>query len=44
MPTVAEHLISSLVGRWQNASAHDFGVLALSTVVIAWFISKYYAD
>jgi hypothetical protein len=33
------------IGRWwNNASAYDFGTLALAVIVCVWFLSRYYSD
>jgi hypothetical protein len=36
--------VASMLDRWHDANAMDFGILAISIIVIAWFVSKYYGD
>jgi len=37
-------LLDHLNRWWDNASAFDFGVLALAVIVCVWFLSRYYGD
>lgn len=44
MSLLAYFSISQLFDRWQNATATDYGVLAIAIIVVGWFVSKYYGD
>jgi hypothetical protein len=44
MTLLASSFISSALDHWQTADATDYGVMALTVVVLGWFISRYYTD
>jgi hypothetical protein len=44
MSLYTDRAIASMLDRWHDADAMDFGILAISIIVIAWFVSKYYGD
>ena len=37
-------LLDRLGSWWSNASAYDFGAMALAVIVCVWFLSRYYSD
>ncbi|AMV17168.1 hypothetical protein [Planctomyces sp. SH-PL14] len=39
-----DSLIDSLLTRYYNADAGDFGALALAVIVFCWFVSRYFSD
>ena len=48
LPSILLFRLGSLLDRagmwWANASAYDFGAMALAVIVCVWFLSRYYSD
>jgi hypothetical protein len=44
MFTTCERLMGQLIDRWRSADAMDFGALALTIIVAAWFLNHYCND
>ncbi len=39
------HSLFDDIGHWwSHATPNDFGLLAITIVITAWFVSKYYVD
>jgi hypothetical protein len=40
----AHGIVANMLDRWYAADAMDFGALALTIIVMAWFIARYYGE
>jgi len=41
---ITAQIVYHIESWWRNASAADYGALALCVVVCAWFLTRYYSD